>query len=117
MISRQKIIITGADGQLGHEFRQVSLLFPVFDFIFLSRDELDIRNEASLNELFEKERPQYLVNCAAYTAVDKAEEEKDPAFEINATAVGLLAKITHQFKSFFLHISTDYVFDENAKQR
>ena len=116
MINRQKIIITGANGQLGYELRQVSILFPVFDFVFLTRDELDITNAAQVKELFEKEQPQYLVNCAAYTAVDKAEEENDVAFDINANAVGLLAATAHQYNSLFLHISTDYVFNGKAQQ-
>lgn len=116
MNNRQKIIITGANGQLGHELLQISKLFPDFDFVFLTRDELDISNPEKVRALFEKEQPQYMVNCAAYTAVDRAEEEKELAFEINGNAVGLLATTARQYKSLFLHISSDYVFDGKAQQ-
>ena len=110
------IVITGSTGQLGSELKDLQSSFPQFNFIFFSRDELSITDEISLRNTFERLHPDYLINCAAYTAVDKAEEEKGDALAINATAVGVLAMICKEFNAHFIHISTDYVFNGKHDQ-
>ncbi len=109
-----KVLVTGANGQLGMELRQIAVLFPSLHFFFVPRDELAIENEIAVRALFELNQFNWCINCAAYTAVDKAESEKEQAFLINATAPGILAKICNEFQSGFIHVSTDYVFDGKA---
>lgn len=110
-MEKQKILVTGANGQLGQEIRVLAPAFPRFDFIFLSREELAIHDLATIQPYFEKTRPVYCINCAAYTAVDKAETEKDMAYLINGEAVGKLAQACRIVHARLIHISTDYVFD------
>ena len=114
MIRIQKILITGANGQLGKEFQKISSFFSQFDFIFLSREDLPIHNFEEVRKVFEDNHPQYLINCAAYTAVDRAEQEKELAFLVNGEAVGVLAAVCKEHNTKFIHISTDYVFDGAA---
>ncbi len=108
-----KVIVTGANGQLGKEFQQLVSSFP-FEFIFLTKDDLSINQPAEVKKIFREHQPQYLINCAAYTAVDKAENEKDIAFQVNAAATGELAAMCKEQHAKFIHISTDYVFDGSA---
>ena len=105
------ILVTGANGQLGNELRQLSSKFPGYNFLFTSKEELAIENRESLNKFFEKQQINYCINCAAYTAVDKAETEKEKAFLINADAAGFLASICSDHHTKLIHISTDYVYD------
>ncbi len=114
MVIKQKILVTGANGQLGKELQHLTPLFPQFDFIFLSRADLPIHHFELVRNFFKGYHPQYLINCAAYTAVDRAEQEKDLAFQVNAEAVGVLAAICKENNCHFIHISTDYVFDGTA---
>ena len=81
------ILITGANGQLGNEFRVVSKNFYGYDFIFTDIDTLDITNPASGLRFYKKLRPDWIINCAAYNLVDKAESEPDAAMSLNAMAV------------------------------
>ena len=113
-MSNQKIIVTGSKGQLGNELKDISVLFPEYEFLFFSREEFPIDDEEIISKILSEHKPQYLINCAAYTAVDKAESEQSSALKINATSVGLLAKYSLENNTQLLHISTDYVF--NAKQ-
>lgn len=106
-----KILITGSNGQLGKELQQLSSSFPQYQFVFLSKEELPIDDPGLISHHFTKHQPQYCVNCAAYTAVDKAEQEKDLAFKVNAEATGILATVCKENHCRFIHISTDYVFD------
>ena len=108
------ILITGANGQLGKELQALSTSIPGFNFIFLSKEELSIHDTASVNAVFEKNKPGYLINCAAYTAVDKAETDKEAAYDVNAVATGLLATTCKEHNTRFIHISTDYVFNGKA---
>ena len=110
----QTVLVTGANGQLGNELRVIATAYPAFNFIFVGKDELAIDNEAAVQELFIKHPIDYCINCAAYTAVDKAEAEVEQAFLINATATGILAKACAQHNTQLVHISTDYVFDGTA---
>lgn len=114
MIVRQKILVTGSNGQLGKELQQLAESFPQYEFIFLSREDLPIHHFALVRNFFKGYHPQYLINCAAYTAVDRAEKEKDLAFQVNGEAVGVLSAICKEQHCKFIHISTDYVFDGTA---
>lgn len=108
---KKKIIVTGANGQVGQELRAAAASGSEFDFIFLTRNDFPLDNTASLGPLFETYQPAYFINCAAYTAVDKAESEKEQAFKINGDAVGTIAATCAAFGTRLIHISTDYVFD------
>jgi len=109
-----KILVTGANGQLGKELKQLSSSFPQFDFQFLSREDLPIHHFELVRNFFNTYHPTYLINCAAYTAVDRAESEKELAFQVNGEAVGVLAAVCKEKNCRFIHISTDYVFDGTA---
>ena len=107
----KKILITGANGQLGKEFRDLADKFPDCEFLFLSREDLPIHHFELVRNVFDSFKPEYCINCAAYTAVDRAEQEKDLAFLVNAESVGVLAAVSHVHHAKFIHISTDYVYD------
>ena len=113
-MSAIKIFVTGANGQLGRELRTVAPDFPEFEFFFFDRATLPIEDPGALLAFFSRERPDWCINCAAYTAVDKAESEKETAFLINGDAVGYLADVCRQHHTRLLHLSTDYVFDGNS---
>ncbi|MEO8174095.1 MAG: dTDP-4-dehydrorhamnose reductase [Sediminibacterium sp.] len=106
------IVITGKNGQLGWELERLSLGYQDnFDFLFIGRAELDLAHPSSIPSFFEKYTPSYFVNCAAYTAVDKAETEQETAFVINAESVGVIAQQCRKHHCTLISISTDYVFD------
>lgn len=113
-MQKSSILVTGANGQLGKEFNALAGSFPQNKFIFLSKNELLIDHFDDVKNAFKKYRPQYCINCAAYTAVDKAETEKELAWMVNAEAVTILASVCKDFNARFIHFSTDYVFDGNA---
>ncbi|MDP3465869.1 MAG: dTDP-4-dehydrorhamnose reductase [Sulfuricurvum sp.] len=106
-----KILVTGATGQLGSEIKTIATNYPQHDFTFADRSALDISNLCKLEDYFDDKTFDVIINCAAYTAVDKAENENDLADTINHRAVSLLAKIAKKKNMTFIHISTDYVFD------
>lgn len=114
MAKKPMILVTGANGQLGKELKQLAPSFPQYDFIFLSREDLPIHHFETVRHYFKTYQPQYFINCAAYTAVDRAEQEKDLAFQVNGEAVGVLAAVCKENNCRFIHISTDYVFDGTA---
>ena len=105
------ILITGANGQLGNECRVLSSQYPQHIFSFVSRDQLSIDDKRSVEKYFTENRVDVCINCAAYTAVDRAESDEANAYAINADAVANLAGMCKQYSSSFVHISTDYVFD------
>ncbi len=105
------ILITGANGQLASELNELSANFPGFKFLFTSKEDLPIEDEKALTLFFQNQPIHYCINCAAYTAVDKAESEREKAFLINAEAVGKLAAICKIQGTKFIHVSTDYVYD------
>jgi dTDP-4-dehydrorhamnose reductase len=109
------VLVTGANGQLGMEIKQLSTQYPFFSFLFLSKADLPIEDANLVQEFFERIGPAYCINCAAYTAVDKAETEKERAMLINGTAPGLLASACAINNTRLIHISTDYVFDGTAE--
>lgn len=106
-----KILITGANGQLGMCLKDQVKKFPLFEYHFKSSKELDITDSKSVSLLFSEENYDYCINCAAYTAVDKAEEERERAFLVNAEAVKYLAEASKKSNTTLIHISTDFVFD------
>jgi dTDP-4-dehydrorhamnose reductase len=106
-----KILVTGAHGQLGNELNVLSPMFKNQSFVFIDKVNLDITDEAALSAFIYQEKFTAVINCAAYTAVDKAESEKDIAFKVNADAAGYLAKACNALNARFIHISTDFVFD------
>ncbi len=116
MSSIPKILVTGANGQLGSELKKISNSYPQYAFTFLTKDQFSLDDTERIKEYLKSNWFDFLINCAAYTAVDKAESERELAYKINATAVGVLAASCRDNNIKFLHISTDYVFDGNAKE-
>lgn len=119
MAKKPMILVTGANGQLGKELKQIASSFshPIaigYEFVFLSREDLPIHHFEMVRHYFKTYQPDYLINCAAYTAVDRAEQEKELAFQVNGEAVGVLAAVCKENNCQFIHISTDYVFDGTA---
>lgn len=107
----KKVLVTGANGQLGSEIQVFSDLYPQYDFTFANRDTLDLSNLCKLEDYFDDKAFDVIINCAAYTAVDKAESDEDLANTINNRVVSLLAKISKKKSVSLIHVSTDYVFD------
>lgn len=105
------ILVTGADGQLGNELRVVSKNFYGYDFIFTDKDVLDITIPENTADFIKKTAPDWIINCAAYTLVDKAESEPDLANLINATAVKNIIEVIRGTECRFIHVSSDYVYD------
>jgi dTDP-4-dehydrorhamnose reductase len=105
------ILITGAKGQLGSELKEVSKNFYGYDFIFTDIDSLDITSLEKISEFIKKSKPDWIINCAAYTLVDKAEVEPDQALLINGTAVKNITEAIRGSECRFIHISSDYVYD------
>ena len=105
------ILVTGANGQLGKEIQVAAGAYPQFNFLFAGKEDLPIENKESIISFFKLHKFDFCINCAGYTAVDKAETEKELAFAINAEAVGNLATACKAADAGFIHISTDYVFD------
>ncbi|HEV7333028.1 MAG TPA: dTDP-4-dehydrorhamnose reductase [Flavisolibacter sp.] len=110
------ILVTGSNGQLGSELRELAPANPQYKFVFFSRTELSIENREEVERAFALLHPQYVINCAAYTAVDKAETGKEQAMAVNATAVALLAGASRKYNAKFIHVSTDYVFDGTSRE-
>jgi dTDP-4-dehydrorhamnose reductase len=113
-MSRPLVLVTGAHGQVGTEIKQLSSQYPAWDFLFVDKAELSIDDPAAVDRFFDAHQPQWCLNCAAYTAVDKAETEKNIAMLVNADAVGFLAAACRRHNTRFIHISTDYVFSGDA---
>ncbi len=89
-MSKPLILVTGKNGQLGWELSQLAVAHDAFDFVFLGRTELDLSDNLSIQACIEKYQPAYCINCAAYTAVDKAETEQAMAYQVNAAATGAM---------------------------
>lgn len=105
------ILITGASGQLGSELRELSSHFGGYTFIFTDVDDLDITDAMQAGSFIKAAAPDWIVNCAAYTAVDKAESDTEGATKINATGVKNITDAISGSACRLIHISTDYVFD------
>ena len=109
-MEKPTILITGAQGQLGNEFRFLSFTHPHFRFIFTDVDGLDITKPRQVMSFFSKNTIQFVVNCAAYTAVDKAETDVKLATKINVNGARNLAKACQVHGATMIQISTDYVY-------
>lgn len=105
-----KILITGANGQLGSCLKEISCNYPTFDFVFTDVEELDITSRNAVREMISELQPKWVINAAAYTAVDRAETDIELATLLNATAVSILAEESANVGAGLVHISTDYVF-------
>ena len=107
----KKILVTGSNGQLGSELNALSSGFPNFEFIFTDRSQLSLEQPKTISAFLDTQQPDFIINCAAYTAVDKAESEPELADLINHRAVEELAKWSFSNQIKLIHVSTDYVFD------
>lgn len=111
-----KLLITGSNGQVGSEIRQLSGNFPEWEFVFATREDFSLEDSFFISEYLDKVRPEIIINCAAYTAVDKAESDQTTAEAVNHFAVETMAKWSKKNEAKLLHISTDYVFDGNSSE-
>lgn len=109
------VLVTGSSGQLGQSLQFIAPNYPQIDFVFCDSKTLDITNFENCETIFSKFKPDFCINAAAYTAVDKAESEPEKAFAINVTGAKNLAEVSKKFDTVLLHISTDFVFDGNKK--
>jgi len=107
----KNILITGSRGQLGNEMQQAASNFPEFNFIYTDVDELDICDKTALSVFVKTHAVNIIVNCAAYTAVDKAEDDVELCYKINTEAVRNIAEVACANNIQVVHVSTDYVFD------
>ena len=105
----KKILLLGKDGQVGWELQRA--LAPLGELTALNRSECDLANAAQIQAALEKHEPEVIVNAAAYTAVDRAEEDREGARRINVDAVAELALYAREMGALLVHYSTDYVFD------
>jgi len=110
-----KVLVTGSKGQLGSEIKTISAHYPTLGLTFTDIDELDITNPIAVNDFIKTLNPSFVVNCAAYTAVDKAEQEPEAANRINSLAPAIIAAACKYNGCKMIHISTDYVFDGESK--
>lgn len=111
MEERPLIIVTGANGQLGQAFRYIAPAFKDIEVVFLDRSQLDITNAKQCRKVLEQWMPDVVINCAAYTNVEKAEDEPEIALMQNGTAPAFLAVACAGVDALLIHFSTDYVFD------
>jgi dTDP-4-dehydrorhamnose reductase len=107
----KKILVTGANGQLGSEIKQLAINYTNFNFVFTDIDDFPLDNSQDIISNFNRIQPNIVINCAAYTAVDKAEQDVEVADAINHLAIATLATLCNEYGSKLVHISTDYVFD------
>ncbi len=114
-MSKPLIVVTGKNGQLGSELQLLAPLYDAkYDFLFVDRSQLDLSSNDSIDNFFAAHTPSIVINCAAYTAVDKAETDRESAFQINGAAVGKLAAHAAAVNALFITVSTDYVFNGNG---
>lgn len=110
----KKILVTGANGQLGSELKVLSSAYSQFEWIFTDWQELDLCDLENLEQNIAKIGPQIIINCAAHTAVDKAESEVELSDVLNHQSVAVMAKWSAANNCKLIHVSTDYVFDGNS---
>lgn len=108
------VVVTGAKGQLGRSFQKIRGEYPAYQFHFLDSKEVDITSPASVGGMVEQYSPDIIINCAAYTAVDRAESEPREAQKVNRDGVALLAEAAKLSDIKLVHISTDYLFSGDS---
>jgi dTDP-4-dehydrorhamnose reductase len=113
-MSKPIVLVTGKNGQLGNELQVLAPKYPAYSFYFTDVEELDITDERKVSLFFETYNPAICINTAAYTAVDKAESDRERALKINGDAVATLAASCKKVSARFVQVSTDYVFDGKA---
>jgi dTDP-4-dehydrorhamnose reductase len=106
-----QILVTGSNGQLGSELRDISPMYKDYQFLFTDVNELDITSPEAISRFFKGKKIDCVINCAGYTAVDQAESDATEANLLNGRAAGYLAEAASKAKALMIHISTDYVFD------
>ena len=106
-----KILVTGSKGQLGSEIATLAPEFPGFVFKFIDVEDVDLANGVAIRDFFTQNSFELIINCAAYTAVDLAEDNAELAFRVNGECVGVIAEMAREKNTRFIHISTDYVFN------
>jgi dTDP-4-dehydrorhamnose reductase len=109
----KSILVTGANGQLGKVIREQTVNYPQFVFSFVDIEELDLTNELKVRQYLKSNRHHYIINCAAYTDVDKAENNYNEVFTVNARVPELLGQICREEHMYLIHISTDYIYNGN----
>ena len=109
------IIVTGAEGQLGQCFQELAKEYPIHNLFFLSKKSLDITDASSLDKVYDQNAFDGIINCAAYSNVDKAEIEIERAYETNERGIKTLVSFAEEKNLFIVHFSTDYVFDGNKR--
>jgi len=114
-MEKPSVLVTGSNGQLGKELQVLAESYPQFRFVFASREDLKLHHYGLVENFFLATKPQYCINCAAYTAVDKAESEVDMATLVNGESVGNLAAVCKKYQTKLIHISTDYVFNGESE--
>jgi len=115
-MAMHKILVTGANGQLGWELGQLAAAYPAYEFVLVDRSQLDLAFPEIFEKIIQHIAPDCIINTAAYTAVDKSETERELSYTVNATAVQALAGICKTLSIPFITFSTDYVFDGEATQ-
>jgi dTDP-4-dehydrorhamnose reductase len=109
----KKVLVSGASGQLGLEIKDLASSFNNLELHFFDSTSWDITDKEKTKSIFDEYKPDFFINCAAYTAVDKAESDIEKCYEINANALHHLAEICNFYKVHIIHVSTDFVFDGN----
>ncbi|MEJ1221491.1 dTDP-4-dehydrorhamnose reductase [Sediminicola sp. 1XM1-17] len=107
----RQVLVTGANGQLGLSIRDLQTTYPNIDFVFNTREQLDITNKDQVKDIFDSGNFDFCINCAAYTDVEQAEKTPAIAYKINAEGVKNMALACKEYNVVLIHISTDYVFD------
>lgn len=116
MENKKRVLVTGSNGQLGKELQFWASNYPEIDFTFTDVEELNITKNDAIENFVKQHNFDFIINCAAYTAVDKAETDKDNAFLINTIAVDFLVDAAQSIGATLIHISTDYVFDGESNK-
>ena len=113
-MAKNKIIVSGANGQLGKSFQKIAFDWQEYDFHFYDKESLDITSKDSLDKVFSKHKPNVFINCAAYTAVDQAESDRERAYAINAEALDFITSACIANHTLLIHYSSDYVYDNGT---
>ncbi|NND14777.1 MAG: dTDP-4-dehydrorhamnose reductase [Eudoraea sp.] len=112
----KRVLVTGSNGQLGLTLQDLAPDYPEMKFYFTDKDTLDVTRPEEVTRVFAEIKPDYCINCAAYTQVDQAEKEPEAAYELNVRAIDNLVSACKESNTILLHLSTDYVFDGTKEE-